>query len=155
KPPASEAADRQAVAGSEGAVGDGDVAGAASAEGDVVVAVGDAAVFDQHVNAGAIDAVGVGRAVGGIDGDAVDGDVGVDELEGEVNVGGVDHRDARHRDGCTTGEGDEARAGRRQLVVAVCAPPRRALAIDGAGSGDFNVIESLRVDEARIAGCAV
>ncbi len=163
------AADGEAVAVHELAVGDGDVfagligAGRvddAALDGDVVVAyVGEDVIDDDVAGAEGIDGVGVGRVLRGQDADVADGDV-VGVVGHDLPAGGVLDGDAFDADVLAVIEDDESRAegdladDSGVMRRAGDLPPAFAVAVDGACAGDGDVLRVGGADQRLRAGGA-
>ncbi len=165
------AADGDAVAVLEGAVGDGDVlagivgagrVGLAALDGDIVVAgVGVDMVDDDVRGTEGVDRIGVRRGKRRGDADIADDHV-VGVVGDDLPEGRVLDRDADERDVLAVVPDDEARAcglvcrdagtgngGGRGAAHHV--PPGGAVAVDGAFAGDVDVLGVNRADESLMA----
>ena len=163
------AADRDAVAVEEGAIGDGDVAagfvgagriGGTGLDGDVVVADVHEDVADGDVGGGeGIDAVGIDGAEGGENLDVADDDV-VRVVGDDLPHGRVLDGDSVHEDVLAVVEDDEAgtRVVRPHdamiLDGAGLQPPAFTVAIDDSLSSDGEIGGVGGADEGLVAGSA-
>lgn len=138
-----------AVPGADRAIGNGDVAaiGALRFDGDVVVAVGDIAIFDKNIRPGGVDPVGVWRGGRGGNRDAVNNDIG-DRIEGHMLFRRILDRDAGNQKRAGILDVNQVGPGGRTII-----PPARraataaAVAVDDARAGDLKIRQMIAGDE--------